>query len=257
MSELVRFSFALTPRMRSFLELRDGLRNLERARQSDQPYTWLLAACDIRASLLGEQGRKQALPELIGLLASMRTHLTQLVENHPEYREKILEACDMIEEYTGSMRNGVQAAMDFLLEDAFLGSYYNALKKQDLLAHKPVLSQAVNILWSGARHKELLSQSLRDLHATVTYLDIMLNDYVGWSQRTAREGSDQISPKRDHEHGLLIIGLDAALVQQGIVPECTGNRLAIRVRFQQWKAGEAAHDVDHDIPYHAMLVPIG
>lgn len=257
MSELVRFSFALTPRMRSFLELRDGLRSLERARQSDQPYAWLLAACDVRTSLLGEQGRKQAIPEMVGLLASMRTHLTQLVENHPEYRGKILEACDMIEEYIGSMRGGVQDAIDFFTEDALLGSYYNALKKQDLLAHKPVLPQGLNTIWGGARHKELLSQSLHDLHAAVTHLDIMLNDFVGWKNRNAHEGSDQITPERGIEYGLLIIGLDSALVRQGIVPECTGNRLAIRVRFQQWVAGEAPHDVDNELPYKTMLVPIG
>jgi hypothetical protein len=78
--------------MRSFLELRDGLKCLERARQSNQHYAWLLAACDVKTSLLGENGRKQAVPELVALLASMRAHLTRLVENHPEYRHKIMEA---------------------------------------------------------------------------------------------------------------------------------------------------------------------
>jgi len=243
--------------MRSFLELRDGLRCLERARQSDQPYAWLLAACDVRTSLLGEQGRKQAVPELVGLLASMRTHLTQLVENHPKYRGKILEACDMIEGYIESMRHGIQEAIDFFSEDALLASYFNALKKQDVLAHKPVLPQSLNVLWSGARHKDVLSGCLHDLHAAVTHLDIMLNDFVGWEQRVAREGSDQINPERGIEYGLLIIGLDSTLVQQGITPECSGNRLAIRVRFQQWKAGAAACDVEDDLPYRVMLVPIG
>jgi len=243
--------------MRSFLELRDGLRCLERARQQNQPYTWLLAACDIRASILGEQGRKQAIPELVGLLASMRTHLTQLVANHPEYREPILEACNMIEAYIGSMRNGIQDAIDFFTEDALLGSYYNSLKKQDMLGHKPMLPQGLNLLWSGAKHKEMLGQSLHDLHAAVTHLDIMLNDYVGWKKRTAKEGTDQITHERGVEYGLLIIGLEDTLVQQGIVPECSGNRLAIRVRFQQMKAGTGLCEVDHDLPYHAMMVPIG
>jgi len=256
-SEVIRFGFALTPRVRSFLELRDGLRCLERARQNEQPYTWLLAASDVRDSILGEQGRKQAIPELVGLLAAMRTHLTRLVENHPEYRGKILEACDMIEHYIGTMRHGIQDAIDFLTEDALLGNYFNALKKQDLLAHKPGFPQGLNVLWEGARHKDILSQSLHDLHAAVTHLDIMLNDFVGWKMRTAVEGMDQISPDRGTEYGLLIIGLESSLVQQGIVPECTGNRLAIRVRFQQWLAGEAGKDVQQDIPYSAMLVPIG
>jgi len=257
MVELARFSFALTPRMRSFIELRDGLRCLERARQCDQAYAWLLAACDVRASLLGEHGRKPAVPELVALLASMRTHLTQLVENHPEYREKILEACDMIEKYIESMRSSVQDAMDFFCEDALLGSYLNALKKQDVLAHKPTLPQGLSLLWSGSKHKDMLSDSLHDLHAAVTHLDIMLNDFVGWEERIADSGSDQIVPERGVENGLLVLGLDTAYVQQGIVPECSGNRHAVRVRFQQWKAGEAAHDVEDNLPYYSMMVPIG
>jgi hypothetical protein len=257
LTELVRFGFALTPRMRSFMELRDGLRCLERARQCDQPYAWLLAACDVRTSLLGEHGRKQAVPELVALLASMRTHLTQLVESHPEYRDKILEACDLIEEYIKSMRLGIQDAIDFFCTDALLANYFNALKKQDLLAHKPGLPQSIGVLWSGSHHKDILSDCLHDLHAAVTHLDIMLNDFVGWEKRIATIGSDQITPERGIEYGLLVVGLDAATVQQGINPECSGNRLALRVRFQQWKAGEAACDVEYDLPYYAMMVPIG
>lgn len=256
MTDLVRFGFALSPRMRSFMELRDGLRCLEHARQFNQPYAWLLAASDVRTSLLGEHGRKQAVPELVGLLSSMRTHLTQLAEGHPEFRSKILEACDMINEYIESMRQGIQDGLDFLNEDALLGSYFNALKKQDLLAHKPSLSQSLNVLWSSARHKDILSDYLHDLHAAVTHLDIMLNDFVGWESREAKLGSDQISPERGVEYGLLVVGLDPAAVQQGIIPDCSGNRLAIRIRFQQWKAGEAAHDIDFDQPYYAMMVPV-
>ena len=257
MVELARFSFALTPRMRSFIELRDGLRCLERARQSDHSYGWLLAACDVRASMLGENGRKQAVPELVALLASMRTHLTQLVENHPEYRGKILEACDMIEKYIESMRLSVQDAMDFFCEDALLGSYLNALKKQDVLAHKPTLPQGLGLLWSSSKHKDMLGTSLHDLHAAVTHLDIMLNDFVGWEKRIADAGSDQIVPERGVEYGLLVLGLDTAYVQQGIIPECSGNRHAIRVRFEQWKAGESACDVEDNLPYYSMMVPIG
>jgi hypothetical protein len=244
--------------MRSFIELRDGLRCLERARQCDQPYAWLLAACDVRTTILGEQGRKQAVPELVGLLASMRTHLTQLVENHPEYREKILEACDMIEEYIESMRLSVQDAIDFFCEDALLNSYFNALKKQDLLGHKPTLPQGILMLWHSSKHKDILSDSLHDLHAAVTHLDIMLNDFVGWEKRIATSGSDQIMPEKGVEFGLLVIGLDDSYVQQGIVPECSGNRHAIRVRFQQWNTGEAARDVEEEsLPYYSMLVPLG
>ncbi len=238
------------------MELRDGLRCLERARHGD-PYAWLLAACDVRTSLLGEHGRKQAIPELVTLLASMRTHLTQLVENHPEYRQKILEACDMIEEYIESMRSNIHDATEFFCEDALITTYFNALKKQDLLAHKPGLSQNLVAICSASKHRDMLSESLHDLHAAVTHLDIMLNDFVGWEKRHAEFGTDQITPERGVEYGLLIIGLEQGLVQQGINPECSGNRHAIRVRFQQWVAGKPAQDVDHELPYYTMMVPIG
>jgi len=238
------------------MELRDGLRCLERARHGD-PYAWLLAACDVRTSLLGENGRKPAIPEFVALLASMRTHLTQLVENHPEYKQKILEACDMIEGYIESMRSSVQDATEFFCEDALLASYFNALKKQDLLAHKPGLSQNLVSIWSASKHRDMLGDSLHDLHAAVTHLNIMLNDFVGWEKHCAELGTDQLTPERGAEYGLLIIGLESALVQQGINPECSGNRHAIRVRFQQWKPGKAAQDVEHEIPYYAMMVPIG
>ncbi|MCF7821922.1 MAG: hypothetical protein K9M17_05730 [Mariprofundaceae bacterium] len=256
MTDPVRFSFPLSPRMRSFMELRDGLRCLEHARQYNQPYAWLLAASDVRTSLLGEHGRKQAVPELIGLLSAMRTHLTQLAEGHPEFRVKILEACDIIEDYIESMRQGIHYAIDFFNQDALLSNYFNALKKQDLLAHKPTLSQGLNVIWGGARHKDILSGHLHDLHAAVAHLDVMLNDFVGWESRIARLGSDQISPDRGAEYGLLVVGLDPAFVQQGIIPDCSGNRLAIRIRFQQWKAGEISSDIDDDLPYYAMMVPV-
>jgi len=155
------------------------------------------------------------------------------------------------------MRLGVQDAIDFFCEDALLASYFNALKKQDLLAHKPTLPQSLNVLWSGSKHKDLLSDSLHDLHAAVTHLDIMLNDFVGWEKHHAVAGSDQITPERGVEYGLLIIGLDPAVVRQGVTPECSGNRHAIRVRFQQWTAGKPAGDINDDLPYYIMMVPVG
>jgi hypothetical protein len=163
----------------------------------------------------------------------------------------------MIEEYITTMRLGVQDAIDFFCEDAMLAAYFNALQKHDLLAHKPTIPQSMGVIWSGSKHKDLLSENLHDLHAAVTHLDIMLNDFVGWEKRDAVEGTGQITPERGVEYGLLIIGLDPALVQQGITPECSGNRLAVRIRFQQWKAGKATCDVEMDFPYFSMMVPVG
>jgi cell division FtsZ-interacting protein ZapD len=52
-----------------------------------------------------------------------------------------------------------------------------------------------------------------------------------------------------------VIGLDQALVEAGITPDISGNRVAVRVRFQQWPPGEAARDVTNTIDYAMMLVP--
>ena len=78
MTEAVRFSFALSPRMQAFIELRNGLQCLERAEAQGNGQAWLCAASDLRASLIGDQGRRPALAEIIGLLVSMQAHLQGL-----------------------------------------------------------------------------------------------------------------------------------------------------------------------------------
>ena len=75
LSELIRFSFALSSRTLSFLQVRDALDCLESARTHHEPYLWLHAAADLRTSLIGDLGRKAAVPEIIALLESTRTHL--------------------------------------------------------------------------------------------------------------------------------------------------------------------------------------
>lgn len=257
MTELVRFSFALNPRMHAFVELRDALRLLEESRRLDQPYTWLAAAADLRSSLLGEVGRKQAAPELLALLASMRTSLSALAEKHEGYREQILRACEAIRANEESMRTGLHEAIEFLYSDALLNAYFKALQKHDWLAHRPLLPQGLLAqLWQSRECPQRLSQLLHELYAVVEHTDAMLNDFVGWKQQQAVGGSDQISPTRDVECGLLIIGLEPDVVRAGIVPECSGNRMAIRLRFQRWQAGEAAMEVNDDVSYRYMLVPI-
>lgn len=254
---MIRFSFSLSPRMQAFLMLRDGLRCLKAAEQAGQPYLWLQACVDIRTSLLGEQGRKPALPEILSLFASMREHLEKLAEDHPRFRTSIDASCEDIDTQIQMLRNGPDEASRALGQDALIETYFNALKKQDWLAHKPCLPQSLAALWyeSGDRQQQM-HEHLTAITAAVHCLDSMLHDYVIWEKRTAGEGHDQIIPERGTHFGLIVIGLDQTDVGRGIIPDISGNRLAIRLRFQQWLPGQPVHQVQEDVPYSMMLVPI-
>lgn len=256
MAELVRFSFPLSARMHAFVELRDGLIALESARQSNQPYAWLQAAADVRASLHGEYGRKQAQPELIALLASMRNYLNGLAEAHPKFQRQLMESCDALLGHTEMLRQGLRGALDFLIEDGLINCYINAVQKQDFLAHRPLLAQTLGEFWRTSTHRDALSERLHELYSAVLHLDAMLNDFVRWQERRAEGGLDQITPERGSDCGMLIVGLDGDTVRRGIVPEFSGNRLAVRLRFLQYLPGESAKDVIEDQVYSLMKVPI-
>jgi len=242
--------------MHAFIELRDALRLLEEGRRQNQPYTWLAAAADVRSSLLGEVGRKQAVPEVMILLANLRTSLTALAEQHERYRDQILRACESIRINEESMRHSLHEAMEFFYSDALLNAYFKALQKHDWIGHRPLLPQGLQQLWRKGEGAYRLSQLLHELYAIIEHTDAMLNDFVVWKAKVAADGSDQITPTRDTECGLLIVGLDPALVEAGVVPECSGNRMAIRLRFLRWQAGEAAVEVGEDVAYRYMLVPV-
>ncbi len=257
MSELVRFSFPLTPRMRSFLELRDALRCLARAARDGQPSSWLHAACDLRASLLGEQGRKCALPEMTALMVSMQVHLQQLGQDMPQYQNGIEQACDSLSGHIRALQGGLAEVAGFLKRDALISAYLNAQKKQDWLGHRLGLPQSLETLWSGAGNRAAwLQRQLAPLESAVSEIDRMLNDYVRWEERVARDGCGQITPERGGSHGLLVIGLSAGAVADGIIPDVSGNRHAIRLRFQRWQTGEAPAEVSDDQPYVMMLIPV-
>jgi len=243
--------------MQAFLLLRDGLRCMEEAEHSGQSYLWLQACVDVRASLLGEQGRKPALPEILGLFVSVRTHLEKLAGEHPRFRKSIDASCERIDEHAQALRDGLDEACRLLGQDALIGTYLNAQKKQDWLAHKSCLPQSLTTLWSEAiERRQELHEQLTDLASAVYCLDGMLHDYVMWEKRIAREGCDQINPERGIHFGLAVIGLDRKDVCQGIVPDISGNRLAIRLRFQQWLPGLPARQVQEDVAYSMMLVPV-
>lgn len=256
MSSLVRFYFSLTPRLQAFITLRDGLQCLEHARKQNNPYSWLQAATDVRTSLLGEHGRKPVTPELIALLKSIREHLDELAKKHPGFSTQITDACQSITEHEQTIRQCVPGILSFLNQDGILNAWVNANKKQDFLAHKLNFPQVLPIFWQSLNLQDAFSESLQELCAIVTHIDAMLNDFVPWSDKIAEEGRAQITPPRDDQHGLLIIGLDSKWVEQGITPEFSGNRLAIRMRFQAWKAAEPLAVVEEDISYRMMLVPI-
>lgn len=257
MTDMVRFSFALTPRMRSFLELRDALAEIQQAWADQQPRPWLQAVCDLRASLLGEQGRKAAIPELIGLLVAMQAHLQQLAEEAPDYRATIEATCGKLDSHVLALQSGMSEACEFLTRDSLINAYLNALKKQDWLGHKPGLPQSLACLWQGyAGQASRLNGMLQPLARATRELDTMLNDYVRWQQAVAVEGCGQITPERGIGHGLLVIGLSAEDVASGIMPDVSGNRHAIRLRFQRWQPGQPPLEVRDDISYAMMLVPV-
>ena len=257
MNDLVRFSFALCPRIQAFLQLRDALRCLNDAREKNQAYLWLQAAADLRVSLLGEQVRKTAIPETIGVLVSMQTHLEQLAGEHPRFAADIKRSCALLAQHIEILRPGLATATDFLGKDSLIEEYFNALKKQDWLAHKPGLPQSLSHLWHmDAERPTRLQESLGPLYAAIGDLDKMLHDYVMWEQRMAIGGTDQIIPKRNQNFGLLVIGLAPEALQQGIVPDISGNRLLINLRFQKLRIAAPILDLTIDQPYSMMLVPI-
>ncbi len=256
MTEAVRFSFALSPRMQAFIELRNGLQCLERAAAQGNGQAWLCAASDIRASLIGDQGRRPALAEIVGLLVSLQAHLQGLGKEYPRFAQTIAKACDKLDAHMHGLQDGLGEPVDWLYNDSLVFTYLNALKKQDWLGHKPALPQCLDALWhpddARCRH---LHQGLAPLREAVQSLDHMLHEYVAWSEREAIDGCDQITPDKGINYGLLVIGLDPETVARGITPDISGNRVAVRIRFQQWPPGKSVQDVIDNIRYAVMLVP--
>ena len=258
MGDLVHFSFALSSRMRAFIALRDGLSCLEQARSDRHGAAWLHAACDLRTSLLGEQGRKNALPEIITIFADLQEYLQKLSEDAPLYRDTIARACQEIDRQMSRLQDGVPEVCDYLEQDALIHAYLNTQKKHDWLGHKWCMPQSITALWRDPDARILpLHQRLVPLDNAIAKLNEMLSDFVGWNKRTATAGSDHIVLERGKSYGLMVIALQEEIVAQGIIPDISSNRLAIRLRFQQWQAGEPSRECEENIPYAMMLVPIG
>jgi len=258
MKEMVHFSFALSPHMRSFIELRDALGCLEQASIDQSGVNWLHAACDLRASLLGDNGRKNAIPEVIKLFKSMKAYLKKLAEDVPKYHDHILQSCIQIDLLVQQLKPGLPEACQYLAHDALVNAYLNTQNKHDWLGHELCMQQSIKAIWSHADMRtKPLHQALSALTQAVNSLNDMLNDFVGWEECVAINGTGHITPDRGKDHGLLVIALPKNAVAQGVIPDISGNKLAIRLRFQRWAPGEPPVSYAEDVPYAMMLVPIG
>jgi len=258
MTDMVQFSFALSPRMRSFIELRDALACLESARQSGRSIAWLHAACDLHDSMLGDQGRKNVVPEITSLLLDMQSYLKKLSDEVPKYRERIDQACDRITAQIKILQSGLPDATNYLARDALINAYLNTQKKHDWLGHKLCMQQSVKAIWENSEVRiQPLHTALAPLGAAVSTLDGMFNDFVRWQECIAVGGTGHITPERGSCCGLLVIGIPKEAVSNGIIPDISGNKLAIRLRFQLWNPGQPAQDVSEDQSYTKMLIPVG
>ncbi len=262
MSEPVRFSYALNARIRAFLDVAQALRELKHAAKVHAPLAWLQAAADLRDSMLGEHQRKPALGEIQALLAGTRNAVRELAARHPEYAEQIRQTCNRLERHLAELEDGAPELMRWLSRDALIAAFHNALKKQDWLAHKPALADALTALWpenaeQPPERAARLTELVRPLAEATATLEEILYNYVPWERRIAEDGSDQISPPRNQEHGLLVIALPADQVAQGVVPNISGNRLAIRLRFLRLNEGGPSEAVGSPVEYAMMLVPLG
>jgi len=256
MRDAIRFSLPLTKQMQSFLQLRDGLVCLQRAEAEGNVPAWLQASVDLRASLLGDQGRKPAIAELLSLFSSLRAYLQPLAEKHHHFSSAIAKACHDIDMHVASIEGGLDEAIHFLRKDAVINVYHNGLQKQDWLVHRPCMPQMMPVLGhADAERRRILTALLQPLINAVSGLDNMLHDFVEWTPRIAHGGSDQIIPDRGSNYGLLVVGLEQDVVKQGIVPDIAGNRFSIQLRFQRWPSGDSACVVNEDVPYSMMLVP--
>ncbi|RMG92852.1 MAG: cell division protein ZapD [Zetaproteobacteria bacterium] len=258
MNDWVRFTFALNARMQAFVDVRDALYCMDEARRREEDLAWLQAASDLRASLLGDMGRKAALAEIIGLLDALQTSLGHLAEEHPSLAPSIQQACNRLDQHLQALQQPeLSQAGQFLVRDALISHYYNAQKKHDLLGHKQCLPQFLPTLRSDWKARvEFLHSLLTPLLEAIETVDQMLNDYVQWQYRTAVEGSDKITPDRKQHYGLLVVGLPRAQVASGLVPDMSGNQRVIRVRFQRWIPAQSPEEVKESVDYAFMLVPI-
>lgn len=255
--ELIPISFPLTPRMQAFIEFRDALRVLVQAMHQQSPYAWLAAEKEVADMLLGEGNKKPIIPSILSLYHVMGKHFKALADKHPDFKDNLNKAVAGLEEHAENIRTAMPKASSFLKTDAWLTAYSELMRKQDPLGHKHVLPQAIQILWQGReQHANTLHALVDPMIQAIEHLNQMLHAHVSWEHRIAKGGTDQITFAAQDDIGLLIVGVPESMIAQGILPSCSGFRSIVRLRFTQWKAGELAQDVENDLPYALMTVPI-
>ncbi len=243
--------------MQAFIELRDALRVLHQAHQQQSPYTWLSAAKETSDMLLGEGNKKPVVPTVLSLFHTMGKHFKGLANKHPDYKDNLMQAVHQLENEAEAIRQALPKTMPFLQSDALLTAYSDLIRKQDPLGYKCTLPQVLQTLWHGqSKHAHTLSTLLEPIIQSTESLNRMLHAHVPWEQRVAKAGTDQITFAAQDDIGLLIVGVSQDVLAQGIMPICSGFRSIVRLRFEQWQAGEVAQDVHQDQAYALMLVPI-
>jgi len=256
-NDLVPIAFPLTPRMQSFIELRDALRTLVQAMHDNSPYAWLAAEKEVSDMLLGDGNKKPATPNIISLFHVMSKHFKTLADKHPDFEDNLLKAVQDLDTQAENLKLAIPKAIDFLQSDAWLTAYTDMVRKQDYIGHRAGLPQTIQILWQGeGQHAQKVYALVEPIIHGIEHLNQMLHAHVPWENRMAKEGSDQITLAAQDDIGLLIIGVPQHAISQGITPNCAGFRSIIRLRFLQWKPGETSLDVTHNQPYALMAVPI-
>lgn len=256
--QLIPVSFALTPRMQSFLELRDAIRCLSQATIQNSPLAWLAAAKDLHDLFMGDGNKKPAIPNIMSLFGSIRKHYMELAKKYPEYQAKLQHACNSIDEHADSIREHVPAAIELLEADAWVSAYSENVRTLDLLGHKLALPQVMDTLWFGddTPYASKLLHLIEPVGQAIEKVNSMLHTHTPWQKRVAKNGCDQITLHAQDEIGLIILGLTEESLADGITPECSGFRSTVRIRFSRWKPGKIAEDLSSDYEYSIMMVPL-
>jgi len=255
--DLTPIAFPISSQMHSFIELRDTLRCISHATEHHIAYLWLFAVKDLHDRLVGESHIKPVTPDIFSVLFSLRKHFSTLAKKYPEFQQKLLQACATIDQHAENIRLHIPEVIDFISTDAYLTAYRKSARNQDILGHKLHLPQSIYPLWHGREaYVEKLQVSLEPIAQAIEHLDQMLHAHVPWEKRVAKGGYDQITLPNENAIGLLIVGLPEDVLAQGIRVSYSGFRSTIRLRFSQWKAGEAEKDINFDQNYALMMVPI-
>lgn len=252
---MLQFEFALSSRMQAYLDLKKACVMLQKAYDMDCAYMYLLAASDLRISVLAEAGRKSALLELAGLFESSVKHFKLMIAEHPEYSADVQYVCEELEEHGNAVQKTSTIVSSYLSNQELLSRYSNALKKLDVLGHNIALPETIDVLWKRNDFAAELLQRIAPIVAAIRYLDGICSNYAPWSDHVARNGCDELQLDRKHPQGLLIVGLDSTVVNYGVIPDVVASRYTAKLRFQHTNLVASGEKIAEQA-YKRMLIPI-